>query len=324
MYSHLNFDVQRNENITNISSRMAPDDLRTGHISLKEWRILHAVATCGSISNAAEFLHLTRPAISYTISQLEEKLGFSLMQIQGRTSHLTAKGEVLLDRSWSLLKEAKELEEFAERIAKGHEPMIELLVNPGFPNAVLVRILRRFASVSDKQIRLRMTPESEIGDLSKKRKADIFLCRNASAKDVAPPVLTEDYVCVAHPMHPLFLAKGERDIGELERTFRIVHSNIDISADLVNDETWPWKDWRWDVHGLEEAEVLIEEKLGYAWLPVRRVEKRLDAGNLKRVPGTENSVVKVQFFLNSPRSVRADSAIKTLRDTIITVCKEEH
>lgn len=319
MLPQLDFNLRKNGAVAN-PLRFAHDDLRAGHVSLKEWRILHAVATCGSISNAAEFLHLTRPAISYTISQLEEKLGFSLMEVQGRKSYLTEKGEVLLDRSWSLLKEAKELEEFAGNISKGHEPMIQLAVTHGFPNHTLVSILKSFSEQSDKQVRLKVVSENELSDITRNRKADLVLTRSFNLSNGEMPVLEEDYVPVAHPEHPLFLTKGERTLVDLERTIRIVANDMDIAAEFISTEFWQWLDWRWDVHSFEEAEIFLQEQMGYGWLPLHRVKHHLESGVLKPVLDIQDYTFTTKFFLMSPRSIRADSSIKMLKEAIVSTC----
>lgn len=40
-----------------------------------EWyRVFYRTALCGSLSKAAEVLHITQPAVSHTIKQLERQL----------------------------------------------------------------------------------------------------------------------------------------------------------------------------------------------------------------------------------------------------------
>ena len=54
------------------------------------------VAESGSFSNAAKKLHLTQPAVSKRIAQLEEQLNVSLFDRIGRTVSTTEAGEALL------------------------------------------------------------------------------------------------------------------------------------------------------------------------------------------------------------------------------------
>lgn len=61
------------------------------------------VATCGSFSQAAEQLHLTQPAISKRIANLEQQLGCSLFDRIGRHTSLTESGRALLPRAQRIL-----------------------------------------------------------------------------------------------------------------------------------------------------------------------------------------------------------------------------
>src|SRR5688572_18778872 len=56
---------------------------------------LHAVARLGSVSRAAEEMHLTQPAVSIQIATLEEAAGTALVQRTGRGIRLTEAGALL-------------------------------------------------------------------------------------------------------------------------------------------------------------------------------------------------------------------------------------
>ncbi|HLD08416.1 MAG TPA: LysR family transcriptional regulator, partial [Methylophilaceae bacterium] len=50
------------------------------HLTLRQLRVFEAVATHLSYSRAAEALHLTQPAVSMQIKQLEESAGLPLFE----------------------------------------------------------------------------------------------------------------------------------------------------------------------------------------------------------------------------------------------------
>ena len=62
---------------------------------LSQYKIFYAVAKAGNISKAAKELFISQPAISKTISKLEENLGVSLFTRNSRGVQLTAEGQVL-------------------------------------------------------------------------------------------------------------------------------------------------------------------------------------------------------------------------------------
>ena len=65
------------------------------HITLRHLRIFEAVAKHGSVSRAASELHLTQPAVSMQMKQLEEQIGLALVEQIGRRMCLTDAGQVL-------------------------------------------------------------------------------------------------------------------------------------------------------------------------------------------------------------------------------------
>jgi DNA-binding transcriptional LysR family regulator len=65
------------------------------HITLRHLRIFEAVANCGSISRAAAELHLTQPAVSMQMKQLEEQIGLPLLEQVGKRMFLTEAGQEL-------------------------------------------------------------------------------------------------------------------------------------------------------------------------------------------------------------------------------------
>ena len=58
--------------------------------------ILREVDRCGTLTGAAEALHLTQSALSHAIKKLEQRLGTPVWQKDGRRLRLTRAGEYLL------------------------------------------------------------------------------------------------------------------------------------------------------------------------------------------------------------------------------------
>ena len=65
------------------------------HITLRHLRTFEAVARHGSISRAAAELHITQPAVSMQMKQLEEQIGLPLLEQVGRRICLTEAGQAL-------------------------------------------------------------------------------------------------------------------------------------------------------------------------------------------------------------------------------------
>ncbi|HYN60798.1 MAG TPA: LysR family transcriptional regulator [Rubrivivax sp.] len=65
------------------------------HITLRHLRIFEAVARNNSISRASTELHLTQPAVSMQMKQLEEQIGLPLVEQVGKRLFLTEAGQEL-------------------------------------------------------------------------------------------------------------------------------------------------------------------------------------------------------------------------------------
>ncbi len=77
-----------------------------------EFRTLRAfieVVREGGFSRAAEKVFATQSTISKAVKQLEEELGFTLLDRSGRTSRLTAAGEIVYRRGQALLADRDDL-----------------------------------------------------------------------------------------------------------------------------------------------------------------------------------------------------------------------
>ncbi len=75
-----------------------------------ELRAFLAVADHGSFSRAAEQLHVTQPAITKRIQNLEARIGAPLFDRVGRRVYLTERGHVLKPRAVALLRELADTE----------------------------------------------------------------------------------------------------------------------------------------------------------------------------------------------------------------------
>ena len=80
-------------------------------ITLRQLEILEAVARCGSFSRASAEVHLTQPAVSMQIKQLEGTLGLPLFEHHGRHIRLTEAGRETLKTGQVITRELANLEQ---------------------------------------------------------------------------------------------------------------------------------------------------------------------------------------------------------------------
>ncbi|HYB41444.1 MAG TPA: LysR family transcriptional regulator, partial [Candidatus Methylomirabilis sp.] len=85
-------------------------------VNLAHLRTLRAVVGHGSFSRAAESLHLSQPAVSLHIRQLEERAGTRLLERVGKRAFPTAAGEILLTHASRVLGELETARRSLDRL----------------------------------------------------------------------------------------------------------------------------------------------------------------------------------------------------------------
>ncbi|MFF0306851.1 LysR family transcriptional regulator [Streptosporangium sp. NPDC004379] len=79
-------------------------------LSLERLRVLHAISAHGSVTGAAEALHVTTSAISQQMAKLEREVGQRLLERNGRGVRLTGAAELLVAHAGRMLSLAERAE----------------------------------------------------------------------------------------------------------------------------------------------------------------------------------------------------------------------
>ncbi len=99
-------------------------------MDLRKVRTFVAVADLGTVSKAAEQLHITQPALSRQIADLEDELGLRLFDRVGRRLLLTSEGAQLLKECRGLLNYSRAVREQAEGLKRGDAGMLRVSASP--------------------------------------------------------------------------------------------------------------------------------------------------------------------------------------------------
>lgn len=88
------------------------------NITFRQLRVFAEVAQLGSMARAAEALHLTPPAVSMQIKEVEAQVGLPLFDRQGRAVVLSTAGEYFLVHARRLLAGLKEADDAMARLKR--------------------------------------------------------------------------------------------------------------------------------------------------------------------------------------------------------------
>ena len=111
---------------------------------LAQLQTLDAVARHGSFSRAARELHLTQPAVSMQVRQLERELGLPLLERVGKRAFPTRAGEILLGHAARAVRELETGVEIVQQLRGVVAGRIRLGTSASFSIYLLPSALRRF------------------------------------------------------------------------------------------------------------------------------------------------------------------------------------
>ena len=171
------------------------------HFTIRQLQVFEAVARNLSFTKAAEELHLTQPAVSMQIKQLESSTGLPLFEQVGKKIYLTEPGRVLLIHSRRI----------ADCLRTAREELNDMLGTDGgrlrigvvstvnyFATKLLAEFVREYPSV---QIILDVTNRRDILTKLERNEPDIVLMGQppADIDVVAEPFMLNPLVVISAP-----------------------------------------------------------------------------------------------------------------------------
>lgn len=113
-------------------------------MELRHLRYFVAVAEEENVTRAAARLHVSQPALSRQIRDLEEEIGFSLLERSAKSVRLTDAGRTFLTESRAVLKAVENAVQTARAKASGTHGDLHVGYAPSLTIEMLPRALRQF------------------------------------------------------------------------------------------------------------------------------------------------------------------------------------
>ena len=272
--------------------------------TLKQLSAFHTVARLGSITQAAEALHLTQSAVSIQIGSIEETVGTALLVRTGRGVRLTEAGELLqgyADRVIALWNEMGEsmdtfLGAFSGTLRVGAVATTEYW---------LPSLLVAFANENPKaKVKLHTGNRDEIVRSLAAQEIDVAVMGNPpdELKPTSTRFARNPMGFLATPSHPLMaerrltmaklaeahLLVRERGSGSratLTRLFKEAGLNLRIGSELSSNEA---------------IKQMCMAGFGPAYLSLHTCLLEMKAGLLALLPMPRNTIEREWFVAHSP------------------------
>ena len=174
-------------------------------------RYFQAVAEHLSFTKAAAALHVSQPALSQLVKQLEEELGAQLFDRTGRTTRLTDAGEAYLQyvrRASQELREARRAIHDVSDLSRGS---LRLAVTPTFTTYLVGPLVEAFHSrYPEITLNVREISQENIEEMLLAGELDVGIAfGEVHSPDIdATPLLDETLALVVSTRHPLAKVKS--------------------------------------------------------------------------------------------------------------------
>jgi DNA-binding transcriptional LysR family regulator len=197
----------------------APDRV-SRRLKLRGLQVFDTVVQCGSMAKAAALLHVTQPAVSKAIGELERSIGVRLLDRNPQGIEATVYGRALLKRGVAVFDElqqgVKEIQFLADPTAGEVRIGCGEAFGAGLLPAVLERLGRQYPRIVYHVI-LTTSPEEELRVL-RERRVDLMLTRVKAPfleDDMDADVLFHERLCVVAGAKSKWARRRRIELAEL-------------------------------------------------------------------------------------------------------------
>lgn len=293
-------------------------------MNIRLLRIFQVVAEEESITQAAEKLYISQPAVSNAIKQLEDHLGVTLFDRLSRRLYLNETGRLFLNKVRQLLEIYHELETEAAQLED--KAPIKIGSSITIANFILPRAIRLFqADQPDIDVFVQVENARQIESQLLQHQIDLGLIEGVIQHDelITRTLSSYDLSIVCSPEHPM----GERDKIELDELIKqpfllrekgsAIRNVFDSALLLHGFQVTPL----WTSINSQALIQATKQGLGLSVLPTILVQESLKQGELHAlsVPGlqliNQNLLVQHKDKLQSPSTLRLIEEIVRVAST---------
>lgn len=272
-------------------------------MNINQLKIFYLAAKYGSLSNAAEVLYITQPAVTKGIQRLQDFYDLKFFNRFGKKLVLTDAGEVLYRIAESIFEMEAQAEETLRDFQQRKKGFIRIHASESFGAYYLPSILNRF-SKAHPQIRVAMEilPTDLIVDKTVTLNNDLGFISYAveHKKLIMREVLEDRYMVIAPAGHPL-TQKDRVEAADLEGQAMILHEknsapriatenflkkqaiNVSVPLELSNNEA------------IKRA---VEQGIGIAVITRRVANEEIQTGTLKAIPFADPTLTRKFYMIH--------------------------
>jgi DNA-binding transcriptional LysR family regulator len=290
------------------------------NVSIRQLRIFVAAAKHGSFARAAEEMHISPPAVSMQISDLESSVGLPLFDRVGRSASLTMTGEYFLVHARRILGSLREAEDTIARFRglKGGTLRIGMVSTAKY---FVPRLLARFRT-EHPAVELRLSVGNRESLVESLTRSDVDLAimgrppRELATR--AEPFAAHPYVIVSSPSHPLAQLEHVRAAALASQPFIVREPTSGTRASMAQY----FRDHQIEPFALmempsnETIKQAVIADMGIAFLSLHTLGLELQFGLLKILPVQDLPLMR-RWFVIHPQAKTLSPAAESFRYFIL-------
>lgn len=254
------------------------------NITLRQLKVFASVVRHMSYTRAAEELHLSQPAVSMQIKQLEGNVGLHLFEQRGRSIHLTEAGEEVSQCSRLIQQQLDDTDAALEQMKGMQRGRLSLAV-ASTANYFATRLIATFSQrVEHLTVSLDVTNrEGLLRDLESNETDLVIMGRPPEELDlVAEPFMDNPLVIIAAPNHPL-TRRRRIPLADLQGETFVVRepaSGTRIAMERFFAEKGVRLRTDMEMRSNEAVQQAVQAGLGLGIVSIHTLELELETGRL--------------------------------------------
>jgi DNA-binding transcriptional LysR family regulator len=255
------------------------------NVTLRQLRVFASVARHMSYTRAAEELHLSQPAVSMQVKQLEENVGLPLFEQLGRGIQLTEAGQEIYQCSRAIQQQLENTDTALEQMKGTRRGRLRLAV-ASTANYFATRLIATFSErVEHLAVSLDVTNrEGLLRDLENNETDLVIMGQPPEELDlIAEPFMDNPLVIIAAPDHPLTRRRGRIPLVDLQgETFvvRETGSGTRIAMERFFADRGVRLKAGMEMRSNEAVQQAVQAGLGLGIVSIHTLELELKTGRL--------------------------------------------
>ena len=290
-------------------------------ITLRQLRIFESVARHSSMSRAAEEMHLTQPAVSMQIKQLEEQIGVPLIEQSGRRLYLTEAGQELRSHAQRFAAQTLQLQAAMDQY-RGLERGVLRIAVVSTANYFLPPLIAAYSErYPGVRISLQVANREAVLTSLTDHRTDIAITGEPpQGADVDAHRFKENpLVVIASPSHPLARLEHVRfsNLREQRLVVREAGSGTRAATERHFAEHQVECVLGCELNSNEAIKQAVQAGLGLGVVSRQTIELELETRRLVVVPVKSFPIIR-HWFVVHRRDKRLSAASQAFRDMLLS------